>query len=621
MPLRRPAPLALLALATTGLVWLGALGGEAQQLFPGVESSAEETAWLKLQQGRSIEAREQAERFLKQSPDSYVAHFVVAYVLHYNEADFPKALFHAQASLRSFEKRFGKTPKTGAPWTWHARILRELAQITGELEDHRARLAYIARFNELYEPDLIAEQAWTLMKLRRLPEARLAAGQGLASGDPMQKEVALNALCAIEFEAGNDTRSYEACQQAVEFGRKELGQVSAVDLTNAAEASRSLFRLEEAEKLLRDATEAVPSWYGNPWLELGALQLREGRIEEAAQSLLQMPGYRQQRPPHVRNSDQSEIWRVVGEALLMGGRAMEAAEMLKRAADYPDRRGHNSRDPAQDKIIALVMRAAALRAESALRRAKAADASLLTRVGTWFEAQWLGIEAWLSARHATALLLEENRLVDLMRIGSSGAAITPPWMVGELMRLVGEAPFERAINAAAAADKRAAIAPYIAAFRAELAWSRGETERFNRFYATATTSLPPQETLLRHRLAARRAALGDTEALHRLARELPIFLPLFNLSLPVRLDAASSQLDRAPFLISDAQASFAIQARGTGHCIFAGGGSQLACGAASKDALPAISRFFDAWVARRLAGVDLEAATTSGSRSTDTTAP
>jgi hypothetical protein len=57
------------------------------------------------------------------------------------------------------------------------------------------------------------------MKLGRFEEARMSARQGIASGDPEQIRIALNALCAIEFEAGNDRASYSACRQALDYGR------------------------------------------------------------------------------------------------------------------------------------------------------------------------------------------------------------------------------------------------------------------------------------------------------------------------------------------------------------------------------------------------------------------
>ena len=99
-----------------------------------------------------------------------------------------------------------------SPWRWHSRILRELAFTHGDLEHHREKVLFIERYNEIYDPDMIAEQSWPLMKMGKFDEARAAARMGLADGSPRQTEVALNALCAIEFEAGND----DAQQQYLE---------------------------------------------------------------------------------------------------------------------------------------------------------------------------------------------------------------------------------------------------------------------------------------------------------------------------------------------------------------------------------------------------------------------
>ena len=78
--------------------------------------------------------------------------------------------------------------------------------------------------------------------------------------------------------------------------------MSAVDLTNFAEASRSLFLLDEAEQTLLEAADAQVSWYGNPHLELAELYLREARFTEALGALRRVPPYRAQRPPHARDA-------------------------------------------------------------------------------------------------------------------------------------------------------------------------------------------------------------------------------------------------------------------------------------------------------------------------------
>jgi hypothetical protein len=96
------------------------------------------------------------------------------------------------------------------------------------LDDHDA----------LYKPPLLGQRAWPLMKLGRFDEARAAAREGLATQDPNQERIALNALCAIEFEAGREEASYEACGRAVAHARSTFGRPEAVDLSNFAEAAR-----------------------------------------------------------------------------------------------------------------------------------------------------------------------------------------------------------------------------------------------------------------------------------------------------------------------------------------------------------------------------------------------
>ena len=78
--------------------------------------------------------------------------------------------------------------------------------------------------------------------------------------------------------------SYEACRRALDYARSR-GDVSTVDLTNFSEAARSLFRFDEAESTLLEATRSRVSWYGNPWVDLADLYVRQGRFAEAGDAL------------------------------------------------------------------------------------------------------------------------------------------------------------------------------------------------------------------------------------------------------------------------------------------------------------------------------------------------
>ena len=281
-------------------------------LLEGEEAEVEELyLWELIERQRYVRAREEAEKYLRDHPDSYVAHVVLGMAQHYGEANFPKALFHETRALELFEAKQGVQPTQSQPWRWHARILVALTRTHGDLEHYDEQLAFMHRYNELYTPQLKAELAWPLMKKRQFEEARLAAEEGLATGDPYQVERAMNALCAIEFEAGDDAKSYEACAEAVEYGRSHFGSATAVDLGNFAEAARSVFRFDEAERLLMEASKSGLSWYGNPWLELADLYMRAGRFAEALSALREVPRHRAARGESrlAHRGPDASLWR------------------------------------------------------------------------------------------------------------------------------------------------------------------------------------------------------------------------------------------------------------------------------------------------------------------------
>ena len=83
----------------------------------------------------------------------------------------------------------GASPE--GPWLWHLRTLRILSAVYGDLELYTNQLTILARYNEIYDPDLLAERAWPLMKLREFERARQAATDGIESGDPRQVSIGL----------------------------------------------------------------------------------------------------------------------------------------------------------------------------------------------------------------------------------------------------------------------------------------------------------------------------------------------------------------------------------------------------------------------------------------------
>jgi hypothetical protein len=445
---------------------------------------------------------------------------------------------------------------------------------------------------------MVADRAWPLMKLGRYQEARAAATIGLDMAErPSQRAIALNALCAIEFEAGNDGASYEACKRAVDDARATGLDVSSVDLTNFAESSRSLFKLDEAERIGLEATEADVSWYGNPWMELAELYTREARFAEALSALKKIPQYRAARPPHVRDADRNETRRAIASFLLVCSRADEAIGVTDRALVLPDRRSHNSRDPAQDQIVVALIdrRAKLMAAEQRLEEARAQP--FYERPLAWLKALWLETRALSSRALVERLLRDETRLSGIFRIGTAASAILQPWLAGELVDVLGAGVVQAALDDARSRDRRPGAGAYYDAFATEVAVRAHDPERALALAQSALAGLGPGEQLLRARTLALTAeaarTLGKPDVLRYYEDAFqadPGVFRRLGLEIPVRIEArgdmaerVASRLEGSPRLdVEDAGLLLRIDANRTGGsaCLLTRDQSTLGCGRA-----------------------------------------
>ena len=563
---------------------------------PGLEASPEEldAFWAAMSE-RLIHARELATKILKKNPRSFVAHYVMGEVEHDAEANFPRAVYHLERARELFEQKYTGTPGPKDPWRWHTRILLSLAFAYGEIERHDKKLTLLARYNELYDPDRIAERAWPLMKQRKFKEARKAAMAGLGTDDPRQKEIALNSLCAIEFEAGNDDESYDACKRAMD-NAKSLGvDLDPADLMNFAEASRSVFKLDEAERIDREATEATVAWYGNPWSELAELYIREGRFSEALNALREIPKYRDARPPHVQQSDRNENRRALSAFFLLLGRPDEALRITQKAVVAPDRRGHNSRDPAQDHSVSALLDRSAHRLKAERERERAVSLPWYSRVAASCQALYEEVLGWTSGRRAVRAVADDERLPGSFQIGTARAAVMPPWLAGDLVHAAGPGVSRAAIVRARQEDKRSAARAYYDAFEGEAAWLAGDLAGADRLLSRASQSLPGAEARLRARVLAVLASVREErgtpkQALAEFERAMqidPSVLRRLSLQLPVHVrgggavaEAVIDMIDRSPrFDVGSYGLEVQVQADRTGGqvCLTGVSGAQLAC--------------------------------------------
>ena len=569
---RRPR-IWLVLLALSALIALPALAepnvdASGATVFAGL-SKDEIELWVLIQSEKYIDARELADKVVAANPESFVGHFALGEVHHYGESNFPRALLHERDALKLFESKYGFQSGDMFSSRWHAYMLRELASTYADLDRYEQQLAVLDRHNQLYTPGLYANRAWPLMKLKRFDEARLAAQQGLASGDTSQRDFALNSLCAIEFEAGDHEKSYQACGKALIQARIG-GRPTTVDLSNHAEAARSLFRFEEAERLLMEATTAYRSWFGNPWRDLADLYMRGARISEALAALREIPSHRAMRPPHLREFDFNEGLRVRAMFYLLIDRPAEAIRITDKALVMPDRRAHSSRDAAQDQsLVALIdRRARRLLAERLIEEAVAMP--FYQRWWVALKAYKLRVEGWRSGRLAARLLAEENRLVGTFMIGTSRGAIMPPWLLGELVDVLGSGVVVAAIKKARSEDTREAANSYYDAVLAEAALYAGDEADAIGRADKARVGIKSGDSLLQMRMLAiiaeakRRQGKWPTYSA-LLTREPGLFRRM-ELALPVRFETDSSgeasaikkALARSPRLDTDEETHLVV---------------------------------------------------------------
>lgn len=589
-----------------------ALAGAGLEDFPPLGSvTVDEVQALALaEQGGAIAAREAATAILKKSPRSFMAHLVLGKVLHEAEGSFPRALFHLEQAKARYIEMYGEGPPADMPWQFHALLLQQLADTHGDLEHHQERLSYIAKYNELYEPDMIAEQAWPLMKLGKYEEAKLAAQRGLEFEDrPLQRLIGLNALCAIQFEAGEDGESYDACKRAVLDAEAAGRQVTAVDLTNLAEAARSLFRLDEAEQLAVQATTAPVSYYGNPWADLADLYTRQGRFSEALAALKEIGPYRARRPPETRFADLNDTRRILASFLVALSRAEGALRITDRAMVRPDRKAYQSRGDVQDDLVLALLDRAGRRLAVELAMETAASQPWYARL--WARGSSLAgrLSAWHSGRMASRALTDDQTLIGMFRLGTSEAAIMPPWLVGELVQVLGAGVVRSALVRARRVDKRGGARAYYDAIEAEAAAEQGDDPEALLLAERALLGLSKSEALLRARLHAIAAQItyanegfAAARAHYEQAFQLdPGVFRRLSFALPVR-PVLSGEL--APDVASGLEASprFSFEEQGfrlgikaslvdAKVCLYGGGDAVIACGRSTRKA---------AWGAERL---------------------
>ena len=508
-------------------------------------------AWQALDADRFIRARELAQRVVENDPDSVAGHTILGFVQHRSEGNLPIALYHLKKAKEVFEERFGLVQSDEAPWRWHAIAVGELAFVSGEMGRHEDKITYLKERDELYSPPWPADRGWPLMRLRRYAEARQAVEDAFELGDPGQIASARTALCAIEAEQQLREEGYEACMDAARYDRA-MGQGGGpTPYTNAAEAALGMLRIDEAEKLMLEATEKFASGtVSNPWLDLMHLYLAEGRTPEALDALRRMLKWRKRQPAYMDEQNRAETEMASAIFLIVAGHPADAVRITARALDRPDRTGFTSSEAEQMEAAAALVDRLAQRTNAELLAEEASWSSLRDSWKVRLASLRARLRAWSSGRRAASLLVDERILLATLRPYLAGSVEIPEWIEVELTALLGPGIVAAAIDKARARETLSEAEGYFLAYDTEIAYLQGRRRDAVRLADAALSTLPPHEVQLRDRVAALAAQAALDVGMNQRSIELfdtafqgdPGIIRRLGLSIPTTFAPASGRL-------------------------------------------------------------------------------
>lgn len=544
---------------------------------------------------RLLTARRIAEELLAEDPDSVTANWAIGVAYRDEDGNLPRAMHHLGTARKLVEQ--GGASEAEIHPDFHRALLHTIAMTAADMEEYEYQLALLDFHDSRYDPNLTAEHAWPLMKLGRLDEARAYALEASASGDPWQRSQGWNVRCALEAEAQDRQLGWEACRGALEEARRDAEGDVNVDAYNASLAARTVLRFEEAEALARESATGGPMSTANPHALLLGMKLAAGRGAEAVEALRELQAWRARQPPHLRQQNRAELDGQIAWLFLVAGDTPKAMRLANRALQYPDRRASTSEDADQSLARHTALRLAARAAwrEQAAERASA---------GGFWERSWAWLASWLpdtaqrADRATLAAILANRRLLESsFRPYLPGGVGAPTWEMGPLFSAVGPGVASTTLAQARMSEQIPGFQPWYDAWEAEVAWHRRDWAGAIALAEQARASLPPQEQLLRARLAgiaadcARRQwdTAGEIAWLEEALREDGSLIRRLGLSIPVRVEveaegaaaaAAGRMLARSPRHRSSSGAFVLVVQGGEDQlssCLRNATGAQIVC--------------------------------------------
>lgn len=579
---------ALLALLLTSSAWAG----------PRADALAEEAEQKYLTE-EYITARGLAEDALERDPGQFRAHYVLGMVYRDSEGNLAQSMYHLGEARKTYETRYATSLDTD--WRFHQQLLYMVQLVAGEIEEFDYQLDMITYYNARYDPDLIGERAWPLMKLGRYGAARSAARAAVAMPDEWQQSVGLNALCALEAETGDREAAHAACLQALESERASPEADVTVDAFNASLSAFQALRYAEGEELATEANTGATVSTANPWAVLATAYVGQGRGSDAVRAVRNMQGWRSRMAPERRDMNRAELDAVFALVLLAAGEPELGYDVISRAIDYPDRRALTSGSADQARAGHALLRIALRDSLGQRRREDLATQGIVARIGGSLARLIPSSLDWQDQAAVTAVLSNRKRLDQTVRMYlDGGLQSVPPWLVGEIIPVLGTGVVSESIDRARAAEAMPGMQAFYDALEAEVAWWQGDYDQVRTLASAAARDLPSEETLLRARVTALAADAAwrqddETVALSLYAETLqadPSVMRRLGLALPAVVSStapssdgaasyATSMLERSPRL-RYRDSAFAVTVSSDGGrlrvCLTSPTGQRLACG-------------------------------------------
>lgn len=551
----------------------------------------------KLANDELIGARGLAEEALELDPEQYRAHYVMGMVQRDSEGNLAQAMYHLGESRRSYETRYATSLDT--EWRFHQNLIYVVQLVAGEIEEYDYQLDIIEFYNARYDPDLIGERAWPLMKLGRLDEARAAAAEAVGLEDEWQQSVGLNAQCALESEAGSREQAYVACLTALDAERMSPEADVTVDAYNASLAAFQSLRYEEGEAFALEANTGSTVSTANPWAVLAGAYVAQGRGVDAVAAVRSMQGWRSRMDPELRDMNRAELDAVFATVLLAAGEPELGYDVIARAIDFPDRRAMTSGSADQARGGHALLRIALRRARAERMRERASTQGIVKRLAKSIGRLAPDTLEWEDRAAVVAVLSNSKRLDQTLRMYlDGGLQSAPPWLLGELIPVLGTGVVAESLGRARESEASPGMTPFYDALGAEVAWWSGRYTDARELAASASTNLPGEEVLLRARVQALAAdaawrqgdmgealtltteAMGnDPSVLRRLGFQVPATVTVT--SGGAAADYAETMLWRSPRLNSESSAfvvSISSESDILRICLTSPTGMRMACG-------------------------------------------